>query len=107
MGKFLKYGSSNYRTFAIDTTTSKIKRPDHPIHAIDLLGAVIGVDDAEAIIVAVEDKTTTIDAVYIGSDGEAVVLTYTKATDVFTTGSGNNLVTYTNIKINEYGGVKA
>ena len=28
MGKFLKYESSNYRTFAIDTTASKIKRPE-------------------------------------------------------------------------------
>lgn len=105
MGKFLKYGSSNYRTFAIDTTTSKIKRPNRPITAADLLGAVISVDDAEFIIIAVEDTTTTIDAVYVGS--KAVVLTYTKATDVFTTGSDDNLVTYTNIMINEYGGVKA
>lgn len=107
MGKFLKYESSNYRTFAIDTTASKIKRPNRVITAADLLGAVIGVDDAEAIIIAVEDKTTTIDAVYTGSDGEAVVLTYTKATNVFTTGSGNDLVTYTNIMINEFGGEQA
>ena len=98
MGKFLTYESNNWRTFAIDTTASKIKRPDRPITAADLLGAVIGVDGAEAIIVNVEDKDTTIDAVYITSEGP-VVLTYTKATDVFTG--------YTNIMINEFGGEQA
>lgn len=94
MGKFLTYESNNWRTFAIDSTAATIKRPDRPITADDLLGAIIGVDKAEAIIVNVEDAETTIEAVYIGAEGP-VTLTYTKATDTFTG--------YTNIMINEFG----
>lgn len=98
MGKFLKYEDSNWRSFIIDTTAGTIKRPKRTVTAEDMLGAVIQVDTDACIPVTVRNSSTAVVGV-IFVDGTATVLTYTKATDVFTLGS----TTLTNVMIDEFG----
>lgn len=85
MGAFFKYETSMARTFAINTTTSKITRPNRPINHGDLYGAVIEIDDESCTVVGLKDNTTTLDAVLV-VDGTITTLTYTKATNAFTLG---------------------
>lgn len=102
MGAFIKYETSNARTFAINTTTSKITRPNRAINASDLFGAIIKIDGYSHLVVTVVEDTTTITA-YIVVSGElggmVATLTYTKGTDLFILGE----TPLTNVKINSFG----
>lgn len=98
MGAFIKYETSNARTFAINTTTSKITRPNRAINVSDLFGAIIKIDGNNCLVVTAEETTTTITA-YVIIGGVITTLTYTKATDVFALGETD----LTNVKINSFG----
>lgn len=100
MGKFFKYEDSNYRTFKIDTTKGEITRPNRAIHGSDMIGAVIEVDTDVCTVVTYRDTTTAVAAVLF-VDGTATVLTYTKASDLFSLGS----TSLTNVFIDEFGKV--
>lgn len=109
MGKFLKYESSNYRTFIVNPTDHTVKRPNRPLTPADMLGAIIKIGDTEVIVTAVTPSESTINASLgipddtPGSDGGMATITYNKDTDTFQV----NGVNFTNIMINEFGGEQA
>ncbi len=98
MGKFFKYEDSNFRTFKIDTTAATIQRPKRPITGADMIGAIIGVDGEQCLVVGSKDGDETITASIV-VDANVIVLTYTKATDAFAFGE----IALTNVMIDEFG----
>lgn len=102
MGKFFKYETAMARRFSIDTTTSKITRPDRPISHGDLFGAIVDVGTEECTVIALQEDATALTA-YIVVEGTPTALVYTKATDLFTLGE----TALTNVFIDSFGKVKA
>lgn len=109
MGAFFKYETSMARLFEINTTTSKITRPNRKIKKADILGAFIVIDGASVFPLSVSESAATGTegdlAIVITVDGtngpELGTLSYDLSADSFALGE----TSLTNIMIDGFGKV--
>lgn len=98
MSNFLRYESATARVLDIDTTEGTITRPNRPVYIGDIFASYVKVDGEQCLVVGSKDGDEAITASIV-VDGTVTVLTYTKATDIFTLGE----TALTNVKVDEFG----
>lgn len=114
MGRFLKYETSNARTFVINAIDKTIKRPNRRITKEDLLGAIVEVKGDGEDIYSGQSIIS-----YVGEIQGNIIFTFHTGTrsmsgeylpleDTFTIaldGGTEGPVTYTNIFVDSFGRV--